>query len=172
MCQNTPVVLQGAEQKDNTVSISRCSQQSQHEWWKKNIYIYLYRILWGMSIDMYILKCIPIFLSTVGWNIFCLVSPTCPGLSQGRPWSVKQRKPRSERRSLELSSGQMHGHIVQWSFLVYSANWGVICYLPPIKGTRKLHWYCRYHLWPYDILFAVFFFKHTYLFVSCRECKI
>ena len=119
---------------------------------------YLYRILWGMSIDMYIFKCIPIFLSTVGWNIFCLVSLTCPGLSQGRPWSVKQRKPRSERRSLELSSGQMHGHIVQWSFLVYSANWGVICYLPPIKGTRKLHWYCRYHLWPYDILFAVFFF--------------
>ena len=24
--------------------------------------------------------------------------------------------------------------------LVYTANWGIIWYLPPIKGTRKLHW--------------------------------
>ena len=24
---------------------------------------------------------------------------------------------------------------------IYIANWVIICYLPPIKGTRKLHWY-------------------------------
>jgi len=24
--------------------------------------------------------------------------------------------------------------------VVYTANWGIIWYLPPIKGTRKLHW--------------------------------
>ena len=24
--------------------------------------------------------------------------------------------------------------------MVYTANWAIICYLPPIKGTRKLHW--------------------------------
>ena len=24
--------------------------------------------------------------------------------------------------------------------MVYTANWGIIWYLPPIKGTRKLHW--------------------------------
>jgi len=24
--------------------------------------------------------------------------------------------------------------------VVYTANWGIIWYLPPVKGTRKLHW--------------------------------
>ena len=24
--------------------------------------------------------------------------------------------------------------------MVYISNWVIICYLPPIKGTRKLHW--------------------------------
>ena len=25
--------------------------------------------------------------------------------------------------------------------MVYTANWGIICYLPPVKGTRNNHWY-------------------------------
>ena len=27
--------------------------------------------------------------------------------------------------------------------MVYTANWGIIYHLPPIKGTRKLHWLQR-----------------------------
>ena len=26
-------------------------------------------------------------------------------------------------------------------YQVYISNWLIICYLPPMKGTRKLHWY-------------------------------
>ena len=28
-----------------------------------------------------------------------------------------------------------------WYILPIGTNWGIIWYLPPIKGTRKLHWY-------------------------------
>ena len=28
--------------------------------------------------------------------------------------------------------------------MVYTANWGIIWSLPPIKGTRKLHWFIAY----------------------------
>ncbi len=24
--------------------------------------------------------------------------------------------------------------------MVYTANWGIICHLPPFRGTRKIHW--------------------------------
>ena len=27
--------------------------------------------------------------------------------------------------------------------MVYTANWVIICYLPPIKETRKLHWWIK-----------------------------
>ncbi len=33
--------------------------------------------------------------------------------------------------------------------MVYTANWGIICHLPPFKGTWKIHWYIQissYHL--------------------------
>ena len=32
------------------------------------------------------------------------------------------------------------GQYIPLIYHLYIANWGVICYLPPIKGTRKLHW--------------------------------
>ena len=28
---------------------------------------------------------------------------------------------------------------------IFPANWGIIWYLPPIKGTRKLHWFNQIH---------------------------
>ena len=33
-----------------------------------------------------------------------------------------------------------HTHSIQWLFLVYTANSGIICYLPPFRGTRNNHW--------------------------------
>ena len=27
--------------------------------------------------------------------------------------------------------------------MVYTANWGIICYLPPFRGTRNNHWIIR-----------------------------
>ena len=31
------------------------------------------------------------------------------------------------------------GSLISGIEVVYTANWGIIWYLPPIKGTRKLH---------------------------------
>ena len=32
--------------------------------------------------------------------------------------------------------------------MIYTANWGIIWYLPPVKGTRKLHWFYKWHHLP------------------------
>ena len=47
------------------------------------------------------------------------------------------------------NKNRVHIELVPWSFLVplipliyhlYIANWVIICYLPPIKGTRNSYW--------------------------------
>ena len=47
--------------------------------------------------------------------------------------------------------------------MVYTANWGIIWYLPPIEGTRKLHWFV---FWMFSGLISdVYIYIHWNLFV-------
>ena len=50
-----------------------------------------------------------------------------------------------------LKGGRWHSPSPNWQYIpliyhLYIAFWGVICYLPPFRGTRNNHWYKSYKL--------------------------
>ena len=50
--------------------------------------------------------------------------------STGHEWNIPK-----------IPSIAVSGSLNRWYIYICIANWVIICYLPPIKGTRKLHWY-------------------------------
>ena len=89
------------------------------------------------------------------WSISLVQAASHPMAPKGYRWALKGEKhpPNFEwkhRWSLLvlLIGGRSHIITQLTTYTTYiAAFWGVICYLPPINGTRKLHWHSKKNWW-------------------------